>query len=414
MKPYVLLTAMICVLISVPAAAVKPDEITVSSRDALEAAISRATPGTTVLIASGRYSGGLNFRELEGRPEARITIRGANPQDPPVFQGGSQSMQLSDCNYVTLADFIVDGCTSNGLNCDDGGSLATPMHHLLIENVTIQHIGPRGNHDGLKLSGVDQFIIRNCRFIGWGGSAIDMVGCHQGVVEDCYFHGEDGFDNSHAVQMKGGCTNNLVQCCFFDRAGGRGLNLGGSTGRPYFRPSVVDYEAARLLVAGNRFYGSQSPIAWTTASEIRVVQNTIVRPEKWIARILQESIGPPFKPCHDGEFEKNLVVFDGRVGQPEFVNVGPGTAAETWKFIDNAWYDEQGNRQPKLPGTETGSVHQVDPKLIDLGKATMRITSTDDRLAQVGDRAWKKQDAQTWIARSTDSPTSPRDDAEAQ
>lgn len=62
-----------------------------------------------------------------------------------------------------------------------------------------------------------------------------------------------------AGQLK--APDNLVQCCFFDRTGGRGLNLGGSTGLPYFRPSVGDYEATRLLVAGNRFYGCQAPVA---------------------------------------------------------------------------------------------------------------------------------------------------------
>jgi len=305
-------------------------------------------------------------------------------------------MHLTDCNYVTLANFVVDGCSINGINCDDGGSITTPMHHLIIENVTIQHIGPRGNHDGLKMSGVDQFIIRNCRFIGWGGSGIDMVGCHKGVVEDCYFHGKDGFQNSEAIQMKGGCADNLVQCCFFDRAGMRGLNLGGSTGLQFFRPSVGDYEATRLLVAGNRFYGCLAPIAWPTASHNRVVQNTIVLPDKWIGRILQETRDPRFKPSHDGLFAKNMVVFDRRVGRPEFINIGPGTAPETWKFIGNAWFDIDGNRKPRLPGIETGSVYQVDPRLTDVGKPTMRITSEDTRLEDVGARAWKKLNATAW------------------
>lgn len=391
----------IIALVGVFSAAARAEQVTVNDTNALRSAISRATPGTTILIAAGNYSGGMHFRNISGTPGARITIKGADPNDPPVFAGGALALQLADCNYVTLADFIVDGCTTNGLNCDDGGSISTPMHHLIVENVTIKHIGPRGNHDGLKMSGVDQFIVRNCRFIGWGGSGIDMVGCHRGVVEDCYFHGKEGFGNSEAIQMKGGCSDNLVQCCFFDRAGGRGLNLGGSTGLPYFRPNVGDYEATRLLVAGNRFYGCQAPIAWPTASHNRVVQNTIVLPEKWIGRILQETRDPQFKPSHDGVFEKNMVVFDQRVGQPEFINVGRGTAPETWEFTGNAWFDTKGNRKPRLPGMETGSVHQVDPKLVDVGKPTMRITSADERLKDVGARAWAKMDATAWTAGKT-------------
>lgn len=390
--------AAIAALGGVMVAAARAEEVTVNSTTALRSAISRAKPGTTILIAPGTYSGEMHFRDVSGTADARITIKGADPNHPPVFKGGSQALHLSDCNYVTLADFIVDGCTTNGLNCDDGGSTATPMHHLIVENVTIQHIGPRGNHDGLKISGLDQFIIRKCRFIGWGGSGIDMVGCHQGVVEDCYFHGKQGFSNMEAIQMKGGCADNLVQCCFFDRAGDRGLNLGGSTGLPYFRPSVGDYEATRLLVAGNRFYGCQAPVAWPTAAHNRVVQNTIVLPEKWIGRILQETRDPRFKPSHDGTFERNMVVFDRRVGRPEFINIGSGTAPETWRFIGNAWFDTDGNRKPGLPGTETGSVHQVDPKLVDIGKPTMRITSDDKRLKDIGARAWKKLDAAAWTA----------------
>ena len=93
-----------------------------------------------------------------------------------------------------------------------------------------------------------------------------------------------------------------------------------------------------------------------------------------------------------------MVVFDRRVGRPEFINVGGGTSPETWKFLGNAWFNTEGNRKPTLPGTETGSVHQVDPKLVDVGKPTMRITSDDERLKEAGARAWKKLDAEAWTA----------------
>ena len=48
----------------------------------------------------------------------------------------------------------------------------------------------------------------------------------------------------------------------------------------------------RLVVGGNRFFGCLAPVVWPTASESLVVQNTLVLPEKWIGRILQENRDP--------------------------------------------------------------------------------------------------------------------------
>ena len=85
-----------------------------------------------------------------------------DPDDPPVFQGGQQAMHLSECNYVTLAHFIVDGCRINGLNCDDGGSIDTPMHHLFIENVTITRSGTTAtvSHTAHGMASNDKILLR--------------------------------------------------------------------------------------------------------------------------------------------------------------------------------------------------------------------------------------------------------------
>jgi hypothetical protein len=205
------------------------------------------------------------------------------------------------------------------------------------------------------MSGVDHFAVRNCRFEGWGGSGIDMVGCHHGVVEDCTFVGREGFSQSNGVQLKGGTADVLVQCCLFRNAGQRAVNLGGSTGLQYFRPSVGDYEARGITVAGNRFEGGLSAVAWVTADGGQVHHNTIVLPEKWVLRILQETRDARFRPSHDGVFEDNLVIYDSRVHI--FVNVGPGTAPETFVFRRNAWCDVDGDRRPALPVPEEEGVY---------------------------------------------------------
>ncbi|MHC4136865.1 MAG: hypothetical protein ACYS0K_18055 [Planctomycetota bacterium] len=76
---------------------------------------------------------------------------------------------------TTLRNQTVTGCFGSGINVDDGGSLESPAHHIILENVTVLDTGPKGNHDSIKLSGLDDFAIRQCRVAGWGGSAIDVV-----------------------------------------------------------------------------------------------------------------------------------------------------------------------------------------------------------------------------------------------
>jgi Right handed beta helix region len=330
-------------------------EVRVTDSSALRAALSRPAPGTTVLLAPGVYEGGVYLAEVAGTPEAPIVVEGADANDPPIFRQGGTALHLADCRFVTLRNLRVEGLPGNGINIDDGGTLATPAHHIVLENLTILETGPRGNHDALKMSGVDHFVVRRCRFEAWGGSGIDMVGCHHGVVEDCAFTGRTGFSQDNAVQLKGGTEDVLVQCCLFTNAGQRCINLGGSTGLQFFRPEVRDYEARDITVAGNRFVGSLAPVAWVTAAGGHVHHNTIVRPDKWVLRILQETTDPRFRPCHDGVFEDNLVFFDSRVR--DFVNVGPRTAPETFVFRRNAWCDVEAARVPVLPVAEKDGVY---------------------------------------------------------
>jgi hypothetical protein len=343
--------------------------------------------GETILISPGEYGGGYDLRGVAGTAAAPVVIRAADPKQPPTFTGGRLGWAVSNCSYVTLRGLVVRGCTGNGLNLDDGGVNPARAHHLVVEDVTVTEIGPRGNLDGLKMSGIDDFTVRRCRFEGWGGSAIDMVGCHRGVVEACRFTGKDGFSQENAVQMKGGTTDVLVQTSVFDRAGERAINLGGSTGLAYFRPAPGEYEAARITVAGNRFLGSLCPVAWVSADGGRVYRNTILFPDRWVARILQEQTEPRFKPCRGGVFEENLIVFDRRVAT--FVNVGPKTAPETFQFRKNAWFQTDGTARPTLPTPEQGGVYGVDPRLDRPDSPEARVTSRDPRLSGIGADAYQ-------------------------
>ena len=297
-------------------------------------AAAQAQPGDTILIRAGVYGGGDYISELQGSANAWITIRAATGESV-IFRGGSQAMHLSDPAYLRIEGLVFEQQTANGVNIDDAGTFDTPAHHLIIENCEWRSINATGNNDELKLSGLDDFIIRNCRFANGstGGSLVDMVGCHRGVFERNVF--ENG--GSNCIQAKGGSSNIRIEGNRFLNGGQRAINIGGSTGLEFFRPQGINYEAKSIEVYSNIFVGSQASIAFVGAVECKVINNTIIRPTRWAARILQETTAPSFLPCGNNEFRNNIIVY-GNTGTVA-INVGANTAPETFSFSNNLWFN---------------------------------------------------------------------------
>ncbi len=337
--------------------------VTVGSSSELHRALREARPGTTIRILPGEYTGGIFVSNLHGKPDGPIVIEGADPRNPPVFTGGQTGWQISEGSHFTLRYLRFRGQKANGVNIDDGGTFETPTHHVVLEYITVEDVGPQGNFDGIKLSGITDFQVRHCRVEGWGGQAIDMVGCHRGTIEDCFFRGKEGFSQNTGPQAKGGSSDITIRRCVFLNAGQRAVQLGGSTGLAYFRPKGVPYEARNILVEDCLFVGGDAAVSFVGVDGATFRHNTIIRPNLWVMRILQETREPGFVPCRGGVFENNLIVF--RSSLREVVNVGPATAPETFRFADNWWYceDRPQASRPRLPAAETGGVYGQDPRL---------------------------------------------------
>ena len=296
MRMFPTLTALsFAVLVAAGHSAAQPADskaasVRVGSRDELIRAVRDARPGVVILVAAGEYRGGLSFENVRGTKERPIVIAAADEDRLPVLQGGNSVLQFSGPAYIELRNLVLTGGVRNGLNIDDGGSHESPAHHVTLQGLRISKIGPRGNCDGIKLSGVDDFVVDECRLNDWGdgGSAIDMVGCHQGTVTSCEFRYR-GDLAANGVQTKGGSSDIAIRRCRFEQAGSRAVNIGGSTGRAYFRPQGASYEAKAITVEDCTFIGSMSPIAFVGVDGAIVRHNTIYRPSRWGMRILQES-----------------------------------------------------------------------------------------------------------------------------
>ena len=342
-----------------------------------------------IRLLPGRYNGGISAANLSGSPEAPIWVGGVPGEQRPVISGGSGGIHLGRVRYLVLENLEVEGATGNGINCDDASDYANSnaTRFVVFRNLLIHDIGTGKNNDGLKLSGVNDFWVVDCEFakISANGSAIDHVGCHRGVVARCSFT-----DCGNAVQCKGGSEDIEIRGNRFLRAGGRAVNIGGSTGFTFFRPPLskerANYESRNIRVVANLFEGSDAPVAFVGAVESLVANNTIINPTRWVARILQETNskdGYQFLPCSNNEFSNNLIWYQ-RSAVGAHVNVGANTDAASFKFGNNLWYahDRPANSQPSLPVSEQNGIVGQDPKFKDVAARDYQLDPGSPALAR--------------------------------
>ncbi len=352
----------------------------VSNTEGFNRAVGAAKPGDRILVNPGDYGNNFHFRGIHGTVDNPITIAAANPNRPPRLVGKNSPLHFSGASYLELRDLVITGCSDNGLSIDDDDNPDKPAHHITLRNLRIQDVGPKGNVDGIKLSGLDDFELVNCTVERWGssGSAVDMVGCHRGTIVGCTFR--KGGEN--AIQTKGGSADIAIRKCRFEDAGDRAVNIGGLTGNDAFRPPLKTfpangrYEAKDIVVEGCTFIRGEAAVAFVGIDGAVVRYNTIYRPEKYVIRILQErATKDGFVPSRNGVFENNVVVFRSEKWASGGVNVGADTAPTTFRFSGNLWYceDQPGRSEPKLPVGEMNGLIGKDPQFLDPTKGDFGV-----------------------------------------
>lgn len=335
----------------------------------LSQAVKDVAPGDTILIHRGVYEEGMKvYAGLSGTPDKHITIK-AFADDTVIFRGGASAFQLRAVSYLNIQGLIFEKQTGNGLNVDDNGIFDNPSHHVHIEACIFRDIDASGNNDLLKMSGVDDFEIINCTFLNGskGGSGIDMVGCHKGIIQGCRFENM----GSNAVQAKGGTQYIRIERNFFKDCGHRTLNLGGSTGLAFFRPQDATFEAADLQVYSNIIVGSMAAVAYVGSQRVEVVNNTIIDPEKWVIRILQETVEPQnrFVKCNNNTFVNNIVYKGDNVSVD--CSIGGNTDPESFSFSTNMWYNHDNPQRTVATGIP---VHEKNPIV---GKDPLFVSPAD-------------------------------------
>lgn len=298
----------------------------------IQAALARSGPGTRIVIAPGTYGTAGSATNLQGTAEHPIVIIG----DGKVVidaQGSSSGLHLVDPAYVVIEGIAVRNAVPHGISIDDGSTYDSPAHDIVLRNVTFSNIGNGGNNDCLKLSGVDDFRVENSHFSGCDrGEAIDMVGCHRGVITGSTFSDMPGV----AVQAKGGSADVLIRGNRFSRIGQRAVNAGGMTGTPWFRPLAAKFEAEDIRILSNVIEDiGSAPVVFSGCNDCVFANNTVVNPGDYVARIVQEN--RERDAGGNGYFINNVILFDPG-DLRDYVDVRPGTRSSTFTFGWNLWH----------------------------------------------------------------------------
>lgn len=336
-----------------------------SPYNTINAALSQANAGTRIRIAAGTYGAIGSFSNLRGTSTAPIALVGEGAVI--VDTGGTAlALHLVDPRYVVIQGITVQNTFPHGINIDDGGSYSSPAEYVVLRNMTFRNIGDGNNNDCLKMSGVNNFYVEGSSFSECrNGEAIDMVGCHNGVI------GSNVFFNLpvNGVQTKGGSADVLIHGNRFTGIGQRSINAGGSTGSTYYRPSNTTHEALRIKMIANIFEQPVvSPVAFVGCDSCVFANNTIIEPGTYLARILEENVG--LQAGANGHYINNIIVLNTNNRRP-VVNVGSNidpTTLSTYTFGSNLWFslDNTGYTGPSLGDgipAETGSIIQQNPLL---------------------------------------------------
>ncbi|MEQ1829903.1 MAG: hypothetical protein ABL921_28330 [Pirellula sp.] len=117
----------------------------------------------------------------------------------------------------------------------------------------------------------------------------------------------------------------------------------------------------------SRFFGTQCRFVgkpgFSATDGAEFTGNTILYPEKWIFRILQETTAEGFASCRNVTIQGNKISFRRSQVQVE-INVGSGTDPESFRFANNIWFceDRPESSKPRLPTPETGGTYGVKSK----------------------------------------------------
>jgi hypothetical protein len=159
-------TMLCCLLASARSVAAR--DLTATPADLRQQAAT-LRPGDTLRLQPGQYPGGLWLKGLHGRADAPITIRGQGRDTVLLGTAGTNTLDLTDCQWLVVRDLMFDG-RGKAVDAIKAGKDSTQgCHHITIENNTIVNHGANQQIVGISTkSPCSHWTIRGNTIVGAG------------------------------------------------------------------------------------------------------------------------------------------------------------------------------------------------------------------------------------------------------
>src|SRR5262245_22094048 len=241
----------------------------------IQAAVNKATPGTTIMVAAGTYAENVKIG-ASGTPDAPISLVSADGIGAAKIVPGAGSASATLCAFgeenIVVKGFDVSGGNihDNGIQFGMSGSNFTDMTKNIVIHDNIVHDTIK---DCIKVSQGDYVYVVDNTVSHAGDQGVDFVDVNNSVIarnDISYITGPA------AVFAKGGSTNVLIAENKVTHVSVDGIEVGGYSDMSWTRPADRGWQAKNVTVIDNMVEDvGKRPLIVLGAQDCQITHNLL-------------------------------------------------------------------------------------------------------------------------------------------